>query len=599
MNAILHTIKAKVVLQFVSYVALLFPCALFPQSSPSSDTLVQTANASSNDSLAAVDKMVITASRTPRSIKETPAVVSVITKEQIEASPAKNISDILLYEPGVVVQRPVGWAEGVPAGINIRGVPSGLTATRTLILVDGIPTNAVGTPFLFMNEAPMESIERIEVVRGPYSNLYGANALGGVINIITKNAPSGFHGSVYGGIGYYVLREFGATNSFASGKFSYFVNGAYRGTDNYLAADSTLYQNGTAQYYRPVLDRGYNDQRLIGKIGYAFNSRTTLTVYTRFFNSDLQFGRTWHLDSLGIMRPSDIVRSTAGRKFLIGPVLKINIADGFDVKFGGYFRTLTGKYLDEGYEAAPPHDTVPSIWTASSNDGQVDGQATLRLAEHHVLTAGFDALENSINFGANVNRITGDTLFGAYGTKQSITNLGVFLQDEMKYFDRLVFIAGTRVDYHSVYGVALSPRLGASYKLTDNIRLRSSAGRAFRAPNLTELYMPDLMLGFGKEIVHNDSLKPEYIWTIDGGAETDFTKWLTFHADGFYNRMDNLIGPVLDSIYTSVDVPNGGAKVTQINLNRAISAGMETGATLRLKQWLSVFRIIRIRGQRI
>jgi outer membrane cobalamin receptor len=525
--------------------------------------------------------MVITATRTPRSIKETPAVVTVITKEQIEASPAKTISDILLYEPGIVVQRPSGMAEGVPAGINIRGVPSALVATRTLILMDGIPVNATGTPFLIINEIPLDAIDRIEVVRGPYSNLYGANALGGVINVITKNAAQGFHGDVYGGAGNYLYREAGATSSLATGRFSYYVNFGARGIGNIFGFDSIYHRNYDQIHYRSSENYGYSEERCMGKFGYSPDSRTTITLHTRYFNSDLGYGKTAHTNPL-------VDRNTEGNKFLVGPELKMNVSDGIDVKLGGFFRTLNGKFYNEGYTADTPHVAVPSVWGATSNDGQANGQVTLRLIEHNSITAGFEILDNAIDFGANVNSITGETLLGAYGVKKSIYNLGFYLQDEVKYFDRLVVVGGMRIDDHSIFGSAYCPKIGASFKLTDYLRLRSSVGRAFRAPNLTELFMPSLMLELGKVIAPNPALKPEYVWTVDGGFECDLTKWVTFHADGFYNSMDNLISPMLVNVFSTPDVPEG-ATVTQVNIDKALSAGMESGATLKLRQWLSVF----------
>ena len=75
--------------------------------------------------------------------------------------------------------------EGIPSDIILRGIPGALAAARTLILVDGIPTNVAGTPFLILNEIPLDAIQRVEIIKGPFSSLYGANALGGVINIIT------------------------------------------------------------------------------------------------------------------------------------------------------------------------------------------------------------------------------------------------------------------------------------------------------------------------------------------------------------------------------------------------------------------------------
>ncbi|HMD69563.1 MAG TPA: TonB-dependent receptor plug domain-containing protein, partial [Chitinivibrionales bacterium] len=196
------------------------------------DTTPKAAKPAHWDSAASLDKMVVTGTRTLRSIKDNPAAVFVVTKEQIEASPANNVSDILLYQPGLQVQRSVGMGEGVPTNINLRGVPAATAGARTLILVDGIPTNAAGTPFLILNEVPLESIERVEVVEGPYSGLYGPNAFGGVVNIITKNPTPGIHGALSaGGLpGFY---DVGGEGSLSLGRFSLLVNAAARGIDNW------------------------------------------------------------------------------------------------------------------------------------------------------------------------------------------------------------------------------------------------------------------------------------------------------------------------------------------------------------------------------
>jgi outer membrane cobalamin receptor len=99
--------------------------------------------------------MVITATRTNRLISQTPASVGVISQEEIEISPAKNMDDLIMKETGVQVRRVVGIGEGVPSDIIIRGIPGSFGSSRTLILVDGIPTNVSGTPFLILNEIPL------------------------------------------------------------------------------------------------------------------------------------------------------------------------------------------------------------------------------------------------------------------------------------------------------------------------------------------------------------------------------------------------------------------------------------------------------------
>jgi outer membrane cobalamin receptor len=132
--------------------------------------------------------MVISATRTARRLEDVPVSVSVIERPRIESAPVRNVDDLLITEPGVSVKRVVGMGEGIPSDIIVRGVPGAYAANRLLVLVDGIPTNVSGTPFMILNLVPMESIERVELVRGPFSSLYGANAFSGVLNIITRQA---------------------------------------------------------------------------------------------------------------------------------------------------------------------------------------------------------------------------------------------------------------------------------------------------------------------------------------------------------------------------------------------------------------------------
>jgi outer membrane cobalamin receptor len=194
---------------------------------PGPDTSVVAQKQTIPDTNGRFDKVVVTGTRTPRSIKENPANITVITREQIASSASTNVSDLLLYEPGIIVRRPTGMGEGGTGDINIRGVPGATAATRTLVLVDGIPTNAAGTPFLIINEVPMEAIERVEIVRGPYSNLYGPNAFGGVINIITRNPGKYVHGGISAG-GFDGFYDVAADAGGSAGRFSFLANGSLR-----------------------------------------------------------------------------------------------------------------------------------------------------------------------------------------------------------------------------------------------------------------------------------------------------------------------------------------------------------------------------------
>jgi outer membrane receptor protein involved in Fe transport len=131
-------------------------------------------------------------------------------------------------------------------------------------------------------------------------------------------------------------------------------------------------------------------------------------------------------------------------------------------------------------------------------------------------------------------------------------------------------VPGLRADLHSEFGVSVSPRLGLLYELARPLRLRASAGRGFRAPSLTELYMPDLLVSSTIFFVSNKALEPEYIWSFDGGFILMPLKNLMFQGDGFYNRMSGFIMPR----YTSMDM--AGVRVGFKNSDRAVSMGFDS-----------------------
>ncbi|HUI90635.1 MAG TPA: TonB-dependent receptor [Chitinivibrionales bacterium] len=540
--------------------------------------------------------MVVTGTRTRRSIKDNPANVTVITREQIESSPAKNVGDLLPYEPGIIVKRPVGIGEGVPTDICMRGVPGATAASRTLILIDGIPTNAAGTPFLIMNEVPMDAIDRVEIVRGPYSNLYGANAFGGVVNIITKNPGQGIHGGV-DGAGYLNYYDLGGNLNGGIGRFSFLADAATRGIVNYYLSDSIFHHYGNLSRMSNADNYGYYEKRFFGKFNYAFSGNATLTLNARYFDSNLGFGESEYGHP-----PAPI--TTQGQKYLIGPSLKINLTPAIDLKVGGYFRHLTGKFYDWGVDTIRgivtvkdtstglfdtlKHDTVGTVWTSSSNDWQVEAQSSFKFGNDNTLTAGFDLLDNSIDFGPRVSTKTGELLLNAFGANKAMLNGGLYVQDEQKLWKQLIAIAGLRVDYNSIFGFVPCPRVGFVYTPINLLRLRISAGRAFRAPSLGELYMPDMPVSSSATIVSNPDLKPEYIWSVDGGPEMDIGKLLTLRISPFYNSMDQLITQKIINEYYQ-DILMNETKLSHRNIQKAWSAGLENALEVHLANWGTLF----------
>ncbi|MFW5886866.1 MAG: TonB-dependent receptor plug domain-containing protein, partial [Bacteroidota bacterium] len=143
-------------------------------------------------------EVVVTGTKTPRSLKEVPGRIDVINSKTIEISPAQQIDDILRYTPGINVNRSTGIYSQRPM-VTLRGL-SGDEQSRTLVLINGVPINTSDEGGVNWNRINQYDVERIEVFKGPGSSLYGDNAMGGVINIITKKPTK--PQEVYGGISY-------------------------------------------------------------------------------------------------------------------------------------------------------------------------------------------------------------------------------------------------------------------------------------------------------------------------------------------------------------------------------------------------------------
>ncbi|MFW5775259.1 MAG: TonB-dependent receptor plug domain-containing protein [Chitinivibrionales bacterium] len=532
-----------------------------------------------------LDKMVVTATRTKRRLSETPASVSVINPKKMVAAPAKNIDDLLQYETGVQVKRVVGIGEGVPMDIIMRGIPGALVAARTLILVDGFPTNASGTPFLILNEIPMQAIERVEVVRGPYSALYGANALGGVINIITRNgdgAPK-VTGQLETAYPYSVGYEFSqedreraakiARQSFTDtywntqalieggdAAFNYMLSGGFRSAGNYLLRDSAFVRGPNGTRYKSNANHDYRDVRVFGKLGTTVGEGMRLILHTRFFDSELGFGKTGNTDD-------DVV--TLGQKILVGPEALFSVGES-DVRIAGFYRRVTGVFDNEeeteittdGGGTQPVY--VPNRWESVSDAGQGEASINIPLGDWQTFTVGLDALYNKIAFGATLNTDTDDTL--KPGVTESIYNVAAYIQDEITLAERFSFLPGVRFDYHSEFGGVFSPKFGMHVRLTDELGLRATAGKAFRAPTHTEMYMPDITLRDDYMIQSNPDLDPETVWAFDLGVEYQPLDQLFFKMTGFYNEMEDLIVP-------GIDIQS--MKITHRNASDAWSAGIE------------------------
>ena len=435
-----------------------------------------------------LDEIVITATRTETPLDEVGSSVTVITREEIEQRKTDFVSDILRSVPAVDVVRSGG--PGGQTSVFIRGAAS----EQTLVLLDGVRMNDPSQPrnsFDFANMTT-DNVERIEILRGPQSTLYGSDAMGGVINIITRRGtgkPAGFV-SAEGG-SFYTAREKGAVSG---------------GTSllNYSLALSRMDTSGISsageQYGNRETD-GYHATSVSTRLGVTPTRNFDFDCIVRYQSSkfDLDNGGGPGQDD-----PNYIVRSD--QVFVRGEGHLSLFDDLWEQKLGISFTNLDRNYRNDT-DASHPSDLERSAFHSDSL--AFDWQNTLHLHKTNTLILGVETREEKAH-----SDYYSESSYGPYrsvfpGESERITRY--YFQDRISLWDSWFTTLGVRLDDHSRFGTEATYRFTSSYLVKQTgTRFKGSYGTAFKAPSLYQLYEPT----YG-----NQSLLPEKSTGWDLGVE--------------------------------------------------------------------------------
>lgn len=473
------------------------------------------------------DTIVVTASGFAQEMRDAPASITVITKEQLQNKPAANLIDMVKDVEGVSV---IGGS--LKPDISIRG----LSGDYTLIMVDGRrqnsresrPNGSGGYEAGFI--PPVEAIERIEVIRGPMSSLYGSDAMGGVINIITKAVADEWHGSMgMGGIiqeskdyGNSANTDFYVSGPLIKDKLGLQVYGGL----NYRREDKLLEgiprkddKNITAKLaFTPVegqkflAEVGRSTQEHTSTPGKSIDETTTRggivqkNNKSEVHNNRNHWALTWKGDWDEINSEVSVYQENTIRK------------------------TNTGKWnkVSEdwvmAYEARQPEVT----------NTVVDGKVTAFLPSN-VLTVGGQYQYAKLKDDSVIKNKQTVT------EKMTAEQKALFVEDEFSVTDDLTLTGGLRMDDHEFYGKHWNPRAYAVYKLTDEITIKGGVAKAFRAPTLREL-SPNFGTSTqgGAAIMYgNRDLKPETSVTEELGIAYDHESGFSASATLFNTEFKN------------------------------------------------------------
>ena len=490
------------------------------------------------DGAVALEPIVVTATRTPQYLNDTPVITNLITRAEIEATGAENIGEVLEHTAGIIIHR-----DGHGDGVQLQGLDS----EYVLILVDGEPQVGRIAGKLDMARLAVENVERIEIVKGATASLFGSAALGGVINIITRKATTPF--SVQ------ASQNFEQNSTFDS-------RGTLELQRDKLNTLLTLSHNRRSPIDLDTSDLtttidGYANVTGSARTEYQLTSATNLILSGQYFTQNQE----------GISESGPITFDRLGDIENFSGGLRVEHEFGKNTQ-----RTptslLTGKLYATRYD---DESTVIDRETAAVSSqnltiqdlvkGEVQFNTTIW--EKHQLTLGGDVVFENLES----QRITG-------GERDIFTN-SLFAQNQFRPISAFILVIGGRLDNHSEFGTHFSPKLSAMYRMTDDLRLRFSYGQGFRAPDFKNLYLDFTNVTAGYQVLGNPSLQPESSHNWNLGLEYEIFDGLLGRIHAYRNDLSNLIEA--ERVGTSVA---GGSKFEYQNISRAYTEGVDVEAVI-------------------
>ncbi|WLI74511.1 TonB-dependent receptor domain-containing protein [Halomonas alkalicola] len=516
---------------------------------------------------ARLENIVVTAAGFEQALRDAPASISVVTREELERKRFSNIGEAIADVPGVDVRSGTGKTGGL--NVSIRGMP----ASYTLILIDGRRQNASGdvTPNGFGETGtsfipPLSAIERIEVIRGPMSTLYGSDAMGGVINIITRRVASEWSGSVAVDTTFQQDRDAGNSqtlNLYAAGplveeRLGLQLRGRLydRDASERLIegpADSTpgrdprpsearIYSIGGRLNATPDetnelwLDRERSRQVYDNADGRLGNLDTPERVFG--YEDELRFNR----DQVAIGHTARLPAGT----------LESSLTHSTTETLG---RTLpAGSAPDFGYEAEGGEPRL-----LENRDITLDTKFVMPLGDH-MLTLGGQAIDSRLEDGAAGNQVFRQDSWA------------LFAENEWWLAEDLALTLGGRYENHDAFGGHFSPRGYLVWSASDDWTLKGGVSRGYKTPTLNQLH--DGVTGFtaqGQTVtIGSPDLKPEKSTNYELGASYDSGEGLTASATAFHTRFT-------DRIADAADIPNCQYEVNGTTPNADLANCLSVG----------------------
>ncbi len=498
--------------------------------------LAPLAAAAVEDPATRLDTLTVTATRVPTPLRDVSTSITVITADDIAARQVYTVADVLRSVPGLDVVQSGGL--GKTTSVFLRGANS----NHTLVLVDGIEVNDPASPGASFDFAHLtvDNIERIEILRGPQSTLYGSDAIGGVIHIITKQGTGKpRHGLSAEGGSYGTWKVLGNTAGRID-RFRYALSASQLNSHGFSAADDRL---GNEE------DDGYRNTTVSARAGWQALDNLDLDAAVRFHHSDTD------LDNCGGPGCDDPNYTQKSDQVFARGQARLDL---FDRRWQQQLRLSYSRTERRFRDRLDPADTFAADSNFRGEKFKLDWQNT-------VTPTAWDTLV----FGITTETEWMDS--NDIATRSATTN-GFYGENRIQWLDRFVTTAGIRLDDHDTAGDKVTWRVTQIVRFPETgTKLRGSYSKGFKAPSLYQLFAPDS--GFGP--VGNRDLKPERSRGWDVGIDQSFwNERVLLGATWFHNRFSNLI-----------DFQFG---IGYVNVATARSSGLETYAELHPLDFLTL-----------
>ncbi len=501
-----------------------------------------------------LDEVVITATRNLRQLSSLPLPVQIVSQKDIMRSNVIRLNDILNEQTGLITVPDFGGGEGVQM--------QGLDSQYTLILIDGVPLIGRSAGTLDLSRVAVGNIKQIEIVKGASSSLYGSEALGGVINIITETPKVGFNGKVNYRLSSFSTNDVSTSINYKKNKIgiSAFIN-------RYSSDGYDLVNDDVVNTVDPFSNYTFNT-----KLTYDVSKKTHLFLSGRYYKQNQE-----NIASSNLRGESDVNEWNS----------HIKLSHKHTTKLTSYFEFYTTRYKAEEF--------------LNDNNGIRFNDAYFNqlLIRPEIRATYSLSSENTFNVGIGFNH---ETLDRTDFTETPIFNSPyAYLQYDGNPSENLNIILGARFDSHNKYASQFSPKAAIRYKLNDQIALKGSIGYGFKAPDFRQLYFDFTNATVGYTVLgynavataipqleaqgqianlivpiseFNNELNPENSISINLGTDYKLSSKLRFSLNIFRNNISELIDTRIIANKT-----NGQNVFSYFNIDKVYTQGLEFNTT--------------------